>query len=94
MDHTKLLAEFPSYPVDTLPAIPEHWIPQHWRNEACPSWQADPTEGKGVYVYVDYPNPVDREWPDSTQFTIHESDRIICVDTWPEVLKAVEELSQ
>jgi hypothetical protein len=50
--------EFPSYPVEAMPAIPKDWLDVSWRNDACPRFVVPHL---GVSVWIDWPDPEDRE---------------------------------
>jgi hypothetical protein len=50
--------EFPDYPVDQMPTLPEGFADCSWCNDACPYfWH----EGKLLGVFIDYPDKADRE---------------------------------
>jgi hypothetical protein len=51
MTQGNLKEEFPDYPEDTLPTIPAGFVPTHWHNDACPSW-----ERGDLKLFIDYPD--------------------------------------
>lgn len=50
--------EFPSYPVEAMPAIPHGWIDVSWHNDACPRFVIP---SLCVSIWIDWPDPADRE---------------------------------
>lgn len=81
--------EFPTFPLPSLPSLPTAWEDVSWHNDACPSWHV----GNEVYVYVDFPEASDREFPESQRFTVINmaTDTVIIhTDVWEEVLNAVK----
>lgn len=86
-----LAHEFPSYPVTSLPPIPVGWEPTHWYKNACPSWQV----ADRFAVYIDWPDPADREVKSWTRFgvvaldpdgALDEDGPRLDSDDWMEVL--------
>lgn len=57
--------EFPDYPADDMPAIPEGWEDISWRNDACPNFV---NYKLGVALFIDYANPDFREFPEYPRF--------------------------
>jgi hypothetical protein len=57
--------EFPNYPADQMPQLPEGWTDHSWGNDACPSFVF---EAKQIALFVDYPDPKDREFDDLKRF--------------------------
>jgi hypothetical protein len=87
-----LAHEFPDYPADSLPAIPADWEPQHWHNDACPSWNA----GRGMSVYVDYADQEMRECGGDNRYCVLQESMDDCspdcwlsTDSWTDVLAFV-----
>lgn len=78
--------EFPDYPVASLPEIPAGFVPSHWHNDACPSWSRG-----DLVLFIDYPNPADRDFDDGTRFSLQRStgagaNVIVDTDDWTTVL--------
>jgi hypothetical protein len=81
-----------------MPAIPEDWIDISWKNDSCPSFQ---THGGKIIVYADYPDPMDRDHPETTRFTAvfkpnennHADFKYCDTDDWNEILAFVKEHS-
>jgi hypothetical protein len=59
--------EFPDYPADAMPALPEGWTDQSWHNNACPSFLHD---ASGLSLWVDYPEPGQREHATARRFLL------------------------
>lgn len=53
--------EFPDFDPATMPAIPSEWTDTSWREEPCPSFEAQ----ENITVFVDYEDPMDREMQDA-----------------------------
>lgn len=64
--------EFPDYPSAEMPPIPATWEDVSWRNEQCPSFLT-PEGAPRFFVFVDYPEAADREFPESPRFTVHRA---------------------
>lgn len=80
--------EFPTFPLSSLPPLPSTWEDVSWHNDACPSWHV----GNEVYVYIDFPEASEREFPESVRFTVINmaTDTVLVhTDEWEEVLKHV-----
>lgn len=52
--------EFPSYPPETMPAIPAGWSDISWHNDAMPSFLITGSLG----VWVDYLDPAHSDFPE------------------------------
>lgn len=85
-----IASQFPDYPLDSLPAMWE-WEDMSWHNDVCPSFR------KGnLLVWVDWPDPRERENYDGRRFTLcrldpntglpAENSVILETDDWTEVL--------
>lgn len=72
--------QFPDFPANAMPVIPESFADTSWRNDACPSF----SNGE-LIIWVDYPKPEDRELSDTKRFTVGPLD----TDDWEEVLRFV-----
>jgi hypothetical protein len=58
---SRILAEFPEYPVETLPIdIPLWLLPHPWHNDPMPLWWDVDSE---ISLGIDHPNPTERETP-------------------------------
>jgi hypothetical protein len=78
--------------VDDL-SIPEDWVDESYRNDACPSWSV-----AGLHIYADHVDPDQREYKTPDRFSIwllgeyNESENSFEFHTndWGEVLRVVE----
>lgn len=59
--------QFPNFDPATLPQIPPEWDDMSWGNDVCPSWQ---TGDLAFRVFVDYPVPAEREFPDTPRYSV------------------------
>jgi hypothetical protein len=58
---------FPDFPIDAMPTLPEGWNDVSWRQDVCPCYaRAD----NAVMIWVDYPNPSDREFYNTRRFRV------------------------
>lgn len=55
----------------TLPSIPSDWVDTSWVNDCCPSFEVP---GKPVRVWIDYPDPQHREFPEDGRFMVTAMD--------------------
>lgn len=68
--------QFPDFPPDTMPPIPDGWTDISWRNDACPSFLINPS----LAVYIDFADPERSEFPewresgDLMRFSLHPMD--------------------
>lgn len=91
--------EFPDFELGV--AIPVDWKDRSWGNDTCPCWEAGTTpDGKAVLVYIDYADPVDREFEDTPRFTVRRDgegcdllDDDALTDDWSTVLITVARLT-
>jgi len=92
--------EFPDYDPATLPEIPADWQDHSWHNDACPSWRAKGDDASGLYVFVDYATPSQREMADGNapRFSVmHYADNgaergeVFASDEWADVLRVARE---
>ncbi len=100
IDHDALLRrfsntaqEFPDFDLASLPEIPESWKDASWHNETCPGFNPFGT----VYVFVDYPNAADREFPECEErfSVIDHAGGVVSHyhgNDWDAVLEMVESL--
>lgn len=94
---TDYRTEFPDFPPETMPAIPEGWTDQSWHNDSCPSFDT----GKGVSVFIDFAEVQKREHElDGPRFSVMSDpnkDGIpveeLSTDDWAEVLAFVGKLN-
>lgn len=86
--------QFPDFELDV--AIPSGFVDTSFRNDICPSWTDAET---GLQLFVDFKEPLDREFPESPRFTLHRADivdgktsltDIILTESWSDVLKAID----
>lgn len=64
--------EFPDFPVDGMPTpMPAGFEDASWLNDACPSFDND---AAGLRLWVNYPNPRDREIEGSSRFILCRTD--------------------
>jgi hypothetical protein len=66
---------FPEFDQSTLPSIPSHWVDESYSNDSCPCFFTGRVDGFKVRVFIDYANPVDREFADSQRFTVTYTER-------------------
>lgn len=57
--------EFPDYPAEDMPALPDGWVDTSWHNDACPSF----TKGR-VKMHIDYLSRIMRDTPGFPRFTV------------------------
>lgn len=62
--------EFPDYPEDQMPALPEGWEDVSWHNDACPAFRRIIHGEVGVTIYVDYAEAAEREFPECDRFVV------------------------
>ena len=62
--------EFPTFPADAIPAdvFGDGWTDTSYRNDVAPTFGFD-----RFVVFVDYPNPTDREYPDLPRFRAYDA---------------------
>ena len=71
--------EFPDFVLDV--DLPPGAVDTSWRNDSCPRFEY---QTAGVFLFVDYANPEDREFPDAPRFSVHDarSDHVeVLLDT-------------
>lgn len=63
--------QFPGYRLGDMPAIPAGWIDTSWHNDAAPSFQvATGPMGEPVQIWIDHPDPAQREVPGIARFLL------------------------
>lgn len=80
--------EFPDFPADTMPAIPEGWADVSWHNDTCPSFETR----NGLTVFVDYADASLREFPEAPRFSIQQTfsrDDMMASDDFDAILAFV-----
>ena len=82
---TSFRTEFPDYPVEDMPTLPQGWVDQSWHNDACPSFIS---EALGLTLWIDYRKVEDREMIGS-RFLVcavgDNSEALLASDDWDEV---------
>lgn len=94
-----LAAEFPNYPIESLPAIPEGWEDTSWHNDMYPTFSAyTRTDDAFIRVLIDHPEPAQRAmggprylacWFDGTGAQFQEDFLIVETEEWSALLAAV-----
>ncbi len=94
----KWQVEFPDFPAADLPAIPDWWVDQSWKNDSCPFWVGPPNTG----IFVDYADPAWREFQGGPRFVVvrlemdgthpitPDADPLLVSDDWDAVTTLVE----
>jgi len=80
--------EFPTFDQSTLPAIPAGFVDTSWVNDQCPNFLG---MGDTLGLFIDFADPADRDFPESSRFTLHDWDGgsvgiIAHSDDWSEIL--------
>ena len=89
-----LRAEFPDFPTDTLPDIPDSLplTPSHWHNNACPSWVISGDVGDDhAELFIDYPAGHPSREMEGPRYLISTTtcETIAESDDWDEILEAI-----
>lgn len=63
--------QFPDYPDHAMPQLPAGWEDISWRNDACPNFI---NSALGVALFIDYPDPQWREYPEYPRFLAYRVD--------------------
>jgi hypothetical protein len=86
--------EFPGFPPGAYPNLPESFEDSSWHNDSCPSMSSG---GLGLLVYVDYPDPADREDRSLTRYSVIATvggevtyPPVLETDLWADVMDLVE----
>lgn len=53
--------EFPDFPNADMPKLPATFTDASWHNDACPNFETFSPEGERMYLFIDYPNPANRQ---------------------------------
>lgn len=93
-----IASQFPDYPIASLPAMWD-WEDVSWHNDTCPSFRKTTGPLGPVLVWVDWPDPREREDFDGRRFILCRLDDEGCLppdeaplletDSWEEVLALV-----
>lgn len=77
--------EFPRFQADWIPELPEAFDDYSWHNDACPRFH---DVMRDLVLWVDYPNPQDRETPENLRYAVcregddGSKDPLIAADEW------------
>ena len=87
--------EFPNYPIASLPPIPDGWQEMSWHNDTAPSFGImHPDDNRPLLqVYVDYPDPTMREFPDTDYryvLIVGDSRDVTTSNDWDTILAAAD----
>lgn len=77
--------EFPDFPADAMPTIPEGFTDRSWRNDACPCFIH---EESGLVLWIDWPMADLRSW-DGGRFLVER-----CLERDPEAGWQMGEMEQ
>jgi hypothetical protein len=86
--------EFPDFPADDMPAIPQGFEDSSWHNDSCPSFTS---EALGLRIWIDFADPEQRDIREGCRFALEPADNLdtitepTCTDDWQAILDAVEE---
>lgn len=72
LDLDKAKADFPAYPLHTLPTIPATFTDDSWRNDLCPSVYSPLAK---CVVWLDWPNADDRMSGAPARYAVCRQDR-------------------
>lgn len=78
--------EFPDYPAAAMPALPDGWTDVSWHNDVCPCYAR---ASGNVVIWIDYPDPSDREYYNTKRFRVvayDDPDHVDETDDWTEAL--------
>jgi len=93
-----LLSEFPDFPIDGLPPIPEGFGDNHRINDGCPSWH---NAHLGMTLYIDHPDESKRIDPPlhAHRYTLQRDAAqpgyrhlVASSNDWPDILAAIARL--
>jgi hypothetical protein len=91
---SKYRTEFPDFPADDMPAIPQGFEDSSWHNDSCPNFTS---EELGLRIWIDYADPEQREIREGSRFSLEPADNLdtitepTCTDDWQAILDALEE---
>jgi hypothetical protein len=72
LNWTQALKEFPDFPVNDLPPLPEGFEDVSWHNDTCPSAY---NAAERLAIFVDYADPERREFPENDgRFSLVRTD--------------------
>lgn len=86
---------FPDFPALDV-ALPDGFVDTSWKNDTMPSFSRELPNHQQLKLYIDYPNPADREEPQSKRFYLgvyedgveHVRD-VASSDDYAEILQAL-----
>lgn len=90
--------EFPTFPPETMPAIPASWSDLSWHNDACPFFLISASLG----VWVDFVDPEDSDFGPARegrfglvpmidgQYPADGAEPLLVTDDWAAVLAFAE----
>lgn len=86
--NTTVRVEFPDFPVDAIPALPEGFEDSSWHNDAAPSYICETLR---LQAFFDFPNDADREMPGGKRYYLQTFalDMICETDDWAHVLEKI-----
>lgn len=85
-DRSNALIHFPTYPAADLPPLPHGWVDLSWRNDLCPCYA--PSVDSELRLWLDFPNPADREFPEAARFSLHDGEAVLWQgDDWADALR-------
>jgi hypothetical protein len=73
---------FPDYPVAAMPTLPDGWEDVSWRQDVCPCYAR---ASGNVVIWIDYPDPSDREYHNTKRFRVvayDDPDHVDETDSW------------
>ena len=57
--------EFPGFPADAIPSLPEGFVDRSWHNDICPSFIHGES---GIVLWIDHPDTTQREFEELPRF--------------------------
>jgi hypothetical protein len=96
-----LAHEFPDFDPATMPEIPAGFAAAHWHHETCPHWIHGEDDVPHMELFIDYPDPERREFPDEARYSLHwltaplknlDSWLIENTDDWAKILDAIRDI--
>lgn len=90
--------EFPDFPTEAFPALPDGFKDHSWHNDACPSVEC---RELGLHIFIDYPDPAHRS-VSGKQYVVSTLDRdggltdevLLETDDWSRVQRLVKKHRQ
>lgn len=86
--------EFPDFPTEAWPSLPDGFADHSWHNDACPSIE---NRKLGLHIFIDYPDPAHRMMS-GKQYVVGTLDAgsaltddvLLETDDWSRVLRLVK----